>query len=106
MKLKSEEARGEWGRMWTYARRNMPLKNINEEGWTTLGILLGYEKHDPKGRNAIAQHMFTNARRGSTPKLPQQQRLLRMFAGPYGSVIVRAVMLQRGIDPSIYKIWP
>jgi hypothetical protein len=106
MKAKTESQKVEWGRMWTYARRNMPLKNANERGWTTLGLLLGYKRTDPKGRNMVSEHMGTNARRGSTPTLPQQQRLLRMFAGPYGSVIVRAVMLQRGIDPNKYRIWP
>jgi hypothetical protein len=43
MKAKTESQKVEWGRMWTYARRNMPLKNANERGWTTLGLLLGYK---------------------------------------------------------------
>ena len=105
-KLVSPEERFFWRLLWDAALNNVPKKNKKEIGWTTLGLLLEYPRSDPKGRNAVSEHMRTARNRGCKPAKPSQQKLLRMFGGTHGKTMIKAVMIQRGIDLSEYKIWP
>jgi hypothetical protein len=97
----SQEERDEWSEIWYAALLNMPKKS-NSIGATMLYRLLGYRIWDPQGRNRAAHHYFTNRVRGSKPKDPKRQELLKQLAGPHGQVIARAIAAKRGIDLKKY----
>lgn len=103
-----------WQTQWVGAMENMPWylvrtkdgHDIKQGQKTLVRILLGYKHTDPQGRNCAAQHFDSAAIRGSKPKDPQKAKLLQMLAGPYGTTLVRAIAIQRGIDLKRYKKWP
>src|SRR4051812_48900133 len=102
----SDEERKYWAALWFQAARNMPRRKPNDAGYTVLALLLGRQIKDPQGRNCASQHTFSAANRGYRPRNPQQQRVLKMLAGPNGTALAKAIAITNNIDLGPYKHWP
>lgn len=101
------EDRAYWTELWFNARSNMPRRKGDHRGSPlVLRMLLGYTYRDQHHRNSASQHFHTASSRGDKPKDENRAELLRMLAGPYGTVIARALASKRGLNLSKYPKWP
>jgi len=94
-----------WQGLWFRAWQLMPRHSA-----TMLCKLLGYSVAKPPklinrfngkayyASNGANSRIYSNYRRGSKPRLPGQQRLLKMLAGPHGETVAKAIALQRGFE--------
>lgn len=92
-----------WSRMWRQAKRNMPRTRRDLTGSPKLlRQLLGYKV---KEHGSHALHVTSCIVNGTKP-LGDRAQLLEQLAGPYGTVLVKAIAAKRNLDLSAYKFWP
>ena len=72
---------------------------------TALRICLGYGVYNAQGRSNATSAVYVALQRGSTPRGPTRQAMLRALAGPHGATIARVRLIQLG-QAHRFKFWP
>jgi hypothetical protein len=100
---KSSEDKNYWAQCWLDALANMPRSReyLTHGSPKVLRMLLGYKS----AGMSCSLHVSTATGRGTKPRGPKRQALLKMLASPNGKTIARAIAINHGIDLSRWPHW-